>query len=587
MAGSTESTQSWRFGVFEVDLRAGELRKHGVRIALQQKPLQVLTALLSHPGEVVTREELRRALWPDTTFVDFDHSINIAISKLRLALGDPGKNPRFVETLSRYGYRFIAPVQSQSAAAQPRKAMLAVLPFRDLDGGQGQNYFADGLTEEMIAQLGRLDPRRLGVIARTTAMHYKETVLRADEIGRELSVDYILEGSVRRSADRVRITSQLIQISDQTHLWAETYDRKLADVLDIQRSVSHRIARSLAMELLPEQQAALTRQFTRNVAAHEAYLRGRYFWNRRTEGNFARAIEWFELAIREDPGYALAYAGLATAFVTLGLFTGIPPRQARAKTMQAADAALRIDPQLAEAFTALAYGKALFDWDWTGALQAFSQAIESDPSYVTAHHWCGHVLAMLGRFDESQAQMALALELDPRSPVTNAHTGWTLYFARRYEESAERLRLTEELDSEFALASYFAGLTDLQLGRLDDAVRQFERGERLSPGHPPVLSALGRAYAMRGKLAEARAYLDALRAKAAGRYVSPYLPALVHVGLGESDQAMARLEEAYEQGCPWMAFLNVEPLLDPLRSDPRFRGLLRRMGLAPVSPGTC
>jgi TolB-like protein/Tfp pilus assembly protein PilF len=393
--------------------------------------------------------------------------------------------------------------------------MPAVLPIQNLSGDPEQHYFSDGLTEEMISQLGHLDPRRLGVIARTTAMHYKDTALRADEIGKELGVDYILEGSVRRSADRVRITAQLVQVRDQTYLSAETYDRKLADVLDIQRSVARKIARSMAVELLPEQQAALSRQFTRNTAAHEAYLRGRYFWNRRTEANFARAIECFEQAVREDPGYALAYAGLATAYVTLGLFTGIPPGVARTEAMQAATSALEIDGRLAEAHTALAYAKALFEWDWAGAERGFEEALKFGPSYVTAHHWYGHMLSMMLRFD--------------------------------------------------------------------DAIRQFERTEQLSPGHPPVLSGFGQAYAMKGQRAEARRFLDTLYAMSMDRHVSPYYIACVHVRLGETDQALARLEDACEQRCPSMALLNVEPSVDPLRRDQRFRSLLQRIGF-PVRP---
>jgi len=579
MAISSERLQTCRFGTFEVNFRAGELRKHGVRVALQQKPLQVLAALLRIPGEVVTREELRRTLWSEATFVDFDHSINIAINKLRAALGDTGKNPRFVETLSRHGYRFIAPVHAPSASeAGPRKVMLAVLPFQNLSGDPEQDYFSDGLTEEMIAQLSRLDPRRLGVIARTTAMQYKDTGRRVDEIGQELRVDYILEGSVRRGQDRVRITVQLIQVRDQTHLWADTYDRKPVGVLEVQRSVALKVARSMSMELLPEQDAALSRQFPRNIVAHEAYLRGRHFWNRRTEADFARAIECFEAAAREDPDYALAHAGLASAYASLGLFTGIRPAIARAKALQAAVAALATDPDLAEAHTAMAYVRALYERDWPAAERGFGLALGCDPSYVTAHHWYGHVLAMLSRFDECQAQMDLALECDPRSAVTNSHLGWTLYFARRFADSIERLRLTLEMDPGYALARYFAGLALLQMVRFDDAIRQFEIAEQLAPEHPPVLSALAQAYALRGDRTEASRYLDALRAMSARRYISPFFVACVHIRLGEPDPAMAGLQQAYELGCPWMAFCNVEPALDPLRGDPRFRRLIQRIG---------
>jgi TolB-like protein/Tfp pilus assembly protein PilF len=576
--GAPRSAEISRFGVFEFDCRSGELRKHGVRIALQEKPARILQALLAHAGEVVTRDELRSTLWKDSTFVNFDHSINIAVSKLRHALSDSGANPRFVETVSRYGYRFIAPVRFPEQPPEPsRKTMLAVMPFVNLGGNPDQMYFSDGLTEEMITQLGRLDPRRLGVIARMTAMHYKGTGSRIDEIGRELGVDYILEGSVRRSSDRVRITAQLIQVSDQTHLWAETYDSKLADVLDIQRNVTRRIARSLAVELLPAQQAMLARAGPRNTAAHEAYLKGRYFWSRRTEDSFAKALRYFEQAIREDPRCALAYAGLAESYDTLGLFSAVPAHIARQKSKEAATHALELDPTLAEAHTALAYSKALFDWDWSGAEREFCSALELNANYVIAHQWYGHLLAMMGRFGESLARMDAALSLDPLSLVAGSHKGWILYFAHRFEEAGGLLRRTLDMDPTFGLGIYFLGLTYLRMNRPDEAIRTFEEAYRVSPDHPSVLSGLGQAYALQGRIPEARRYLDALDAQARTRHVTPYFPACVHSALGDTDRALALLEDAFTSRCPWMSYLNVDPAVDSLRLKPRFREMVGRI----------
>jgi TolB-like protein/Tfp pilus assembly protein PilF len=563
-----------RFGVFEFDPRSGELRKHGIRIALQEKPAQILRVLLAHPGEVITREDLRTSLWKDSTFVDFDHSINIAVSKLRHALNDSGANPRFIETVSRHGYRFIAPVRLPDGPRDtPRKSMLAVMPFVDLGGDPDQTYFSDGLTEEMITQLGRIDPRRLGVIARMTAMHYKDTTRRLDEIGKELGVDYVLEGSVRRFADRVRITAQLIQVSDQTHLWAETYDRKLADVLDIQRNVTRRIARSLAVELLPAQQAMLARVGTRNTAAYEAYLKGRYFWSRRTEDSFAKAMTYFDQAIREDPRCALAYAGLAESYDTLGLFSAVPPEIARRKSQDAAMRALALDPTLAEAHTALAYSKALFDWDWAGAEQEFRAALDLNANNVIAHQWYGHLLAMTGRFPESLAQIDVALGLDPLSLIAGSHKGWILYFAHRFDEAAARLERTLDMDPAFGLGIYFLGLTYLGMNRLDDAIRKFEEAHRVSPNHPSVLSGFGQAVGR----PRAAHYLDALEAQARQRHVTPYFPACVHAALGENVRALDLLEAAFQIRCPWMAYLNVDPAVDPLRREPRFRRLIEQI----------
>lgn len=584
MTESVQDGQALRFGVFEVDPRAGELRKHGLKIKLQEKPLQVLTALLEHPGKVVTREELRRNLWTDDTFVDFDHSINIAITKLRQALGDSAKNPRFIETLSRHGYRFIAPVSSRAyAPPHSGKIMLAVLPFENLSGHSEQDYFSEGLTEEMITQLGRLQPRRLGIIARTTAMRYKGTSKRTDQIGHELGVNYLLEGSVRRAGDRIRITAQLIQVSDQTHLWAETYDRRLADVLVIQRDVARRIARSLTVELLPKQQAALSRGSTPNTAAHEAYFKGRYFWNRRTEEGFAKAVGYFEQAARLDPNYALAYAGLADAYDSLGLYGGLPPGLARLRAEQAARKALEIDDKLAEAHTSLAYAKVLFDWDWPGAEREFKLAIELDPSYVTGHHWYALFLTMMGRFDQALSQMDLTLKLDPLSMVMNSHKGWILYFAHRFEQAIEQLHKAIEIDPLYPLTHYFLGLSYLKKDRIEDAVREFHRADELSEGHPGLVAGLGQAQALLGNRTGAYRYLDELKAASARRYISPYHMACVHAELGEKDRAFEWLGKAYEERSGWIAHLKVDPAVDGLRSDPRFDDLLRRVGLRRVA----
>jgi TolB-like protein len=565
-----------------VDFRAGELRKHGIRIALQEKPLRILEALLGNAGGVVTREELRGRLWPDATFVEFDHSINIAVSKLRRALNDAGVNPRFVETLSRKGYRFIAPVERPAAARAPRKIMLAVLPFLNLSGDPEQSYFSDGLTEETINQLGRLNPRELGVIARMTAMHYRAAPLSAAEIGRELGVDYIVEGSVRQWTGRVRITARLIQVSDQTHLWADTYDRTLSDILDIQGDVTRRIACALAMELLPAAQAS--QPSSRITSAYEAYLKGRYFWSRRTEDGHTRALECFEQAIRADPDFALAYAGIADVHNTLGLFSAVSPGLARCKSIEAAVRALELDRYLAEAHTALAYAKSLYEWDWAQAERGFQTALELNANYVTAHQWYGHLLAMTGRFHEALEELDRALQLDPLSLVAGSHKGWILHLARRFDEAAATLRGTLEIDPGFALGHYFLGLARLAGGRAKEAIAALKSANRISPDHPGVLSAMVQGYVESDLRSEAMGVMEALERLAEARYVSPYFLARAQIHLGDRDRGLALLERAIDARCPWMAYLNVDPAMDLLRADPRMHVLLRRIGFRSADP---
>ena len=582
MEESAQTPRILRFGVFEVNFRSGELRKHGLKIKLQEKPFQVLATLLEHPGNVVTREELRRKLWPDDTFVDFEHSINIALNKLRAALSDSAKNPRFVETLARHGYRFIAPVNKRKPAnALAGKIRLVILPFKNLSNDPAQDYFSEGLTEEMITQIGRLQPRRLGVIARSTVMHYKDSDKRVAAIGEELGAHFILEGSVRRALDRVRISAQLIQVEDQTHLWAQTYDRQLVDVLDIQRDVAKRISRSLSVELLPAQQKALAHPSTRNSEAYEAYLRGRYFWNRRTEEAIGKALFYFEQAIEKDPGFALAYTGVADCYDTLGFYGGLPPEEAANRAETASLRALEIDQGLAEAHTSLAFARMLFKWDWEGAEQEFKLALDLNPNYVGGHHWYGLFLAMMGRFEEALALIKLALDLDPLSMVLNTHLGWVFYFARQFDRAVQQLRKALEMDPDFAVGHYFLGLVYLQKGLFPEAIVEFQTASDLVVYHQAPISGLGLAHGLAGRKVEARRCLEQLLQHSKKGYVAPYYVTCVWIGLGDTGQAFHWLEKAFEEHSSWMVPLKVDPIVDGLRSDPRFKNLIQRVGLPP------
>ena len=574
-----------RFGAFEANFRSGELRKSGIKIKLPGQPLQVLEALLEQPGAVITRDELRQRLWPADTFVDFDNALNTAVNKLREALNDTAANPRFIETLPRRGYRFLFPVEMRGRTApqtsRDAKPMLAVLPFENLGGDPEQEYFADGLTEEMISQLGRLHAARLGVIARTSAMQYKGTHKSIHEIARELGVEFVLEGTVRRAGERVRITAQLIRAADQVHLWAESYDRTLGDILAIQTDVADRIGRSLAMELLPGTRAStLNTAPTVDSAAYEAYLKGRFHWNRRTEDGFKKALVFYQQSIDKDPRYAQPYVGLAEIYSVLGLYGVLgwnrfsPPSETAARARAASAKALEIDGGLPEAHTASAFAKFVYNWDWAGAEEEFQLALKFNPNQSMSHCWYALFLAAMARFDEALAEMKKALALDPLSLVANAHLGWILYLARRYDEAFAQLRSTLEMDPNFATAHGYLGVLFFQRAKYRRAQREFGKAFE-SVGDPAVYAALRSCYtqALKGEPAS----------PAQSNLLSPYLRAILQLSVDRKEQALDSLERAYEEHSSWLVNLNVEPTLDGLRSDPRLQNLLRRIGLTPAS----
>jgi TolB-like protein/Tfp pilus assembly protein PilF len=562
--------------VYEADLRVRELRKHGLRLKLQDKPFEILAVLLEHPGELVTREDLRQRLWSADTFVDFEHSLSIAVHKLRQVLGDSAENPRFIETLPRRGYRFIAPVQQPELRRAAGKAMLAVLPFENLNSDPEQEYFSDGLTEEMITQLGRLNPQRLGVIARTSVMRYKRSEKPVAQIGPELGVDYVLEGSVRRAGKRVRVTAQLIQVSDQTHLWAETLERNLKDILALQREVAERIARSLAVELLPGDSPLAVRSSTGNSEAYELYLRGRYHWNKRTEEGFAKAIDYFGRAIELDKAFAPAYAGLADAYNIFGLYGALPPQQAYGRAKEAAHKALEIDSRLAEAYCSRAFATLQYDWDWKSAEKSYQRALELNPNYATAHHWHGLGLMETAQFERAQSAMERALRLDPLSVVINSHLGWLFYFSRQFDQAIAQLQRTLDLEPEYPLALYFLGMAYEQRGVLEPAIDSLRKATERSGRHPGGLSALVHALASAGKRGEALRVLEELHSLASQRHVSPYFVAFAHAGLGNRQEAINWLEKACAERSGWMLHLAIEPAFDSLRGQPDFQALMLR-----------
>jgi serine/threonine protein kinase/Flp pilus assembly protein TadD len=468
--------------------------------------------------------------------------------------------------------------------AANEKLRLAVLPFGNLTGSSEQEYFADGMTEELITQLGRLNPRRLAVIAFTSSMRYKMTPKGIDEIGTELGVDFVLEGSVRRSGNRVRIATQLIKVADQSHAWSGAYNHTIEDIISIQMDVAEKVASSLAVELLANQQEAVRRSSTKQSAAYDAYLKGRYFWNRRTEDGFRRAVTCYEEAIRQDPEYALAYAGLADVYIVGTFYSVLPPRLAYHESDAAATKALTLDPALAEAHASRALARALYRWEFPAAEEGFRTALKLNPSQVAGHYWFAWFLAAMGRFDEAFEETTRALELDPLSLVVNCHKGWNLYLARRYDDAIAQLRNTIEMDPNFALSRYFMGLVYVQKSMYEQAITEFMLARESSTHHPAAITGLAAALSLSGRRNEALECSQALDELALRRYVSPYYRALLCMAVGNKDEALDWLEKSFEERSAFMANIMNDPLLDGIRADPKFDQLIGRVGL-PRRPG--
>ncbi|PYV67592.1 MAG: hypothetical protein DMG96_38870 [Acidobacteria bacterium] len=572
----SSASQLIRFDLFELDLRAGELRKRGTKIRLQEQPFLILEALLENPGQIVTREELQKKIWPRDTFVDFDHGLHSAVNRLREALSDSADNPRFVETLSRRGYRFIAPVKRDLQPPINSKKMLIVLPFANMSLDADQEYFSDGLTEEMIVHLSRLNPERLGVIARTSAMQFKNTSKDIKVIGHELGVHFALEGSIRRAGNRVRITAQLIQVSDQTHLWAESYDRGLKDVLAIQKDVAERIARSLTFELVPEQRALIPRSISSNTEAYELYLRGRYYLNQRVEQACLKAVDYFNEALQKYPAYAPAYAGLADAYTVIGFYGAIPPKTAFEKAKAAAKTAVQLDDKLSEAHTILGYATLQYDWDWPAAEVEHKRAIELNPNWYE-YDWYGFNLVQVGQFSEALAALEYARRIDPLSLIIACHIGWTFYFAREYEKSIRHLEKTVEFNPRFPLARYHLGKAYLQTHDFSRGIEQLQSTVEGSGHHPGALAALAYALGAAGRQSEGREVLAKVLGLQQHRHVLAYFVAFAMSSLSSKDETLEWLEKAFEERSGWILHLHHEPAFDHLRSHPQFAALLKRI----------
>jgi TolB-like protein/DNA-binding winged helix-turn-helix (wHTH) protein/Tfp pilus assembly protein PilF len=647
--GFAHSEKIIRFGFFELKLQSRELRKHGICIKLHGQPYQILAMLLEHPGEVVTREEIRQRLWPSDTFVEFDGSVHSAVKNLRKALGDSADHPHYIETVPRAGYRFILPVKESSsdessaseglavtgevdferhridAAERQRfrrwwlapvaiglglaaalgvysqrsrhrlqaqqstpRIMLAVLPFENLTGDAGQDYFSDGLTEEMIAQLGRVDPHSLGVIARTSVLRYETTGQPFSGIGRELGVQYAVKGSVQRHGDKVQISAQLIQVTDQTQLWVRQFDRDLKDLLTLQAEITQEIADEVELTLGSGYARGLAPRVAPNPSSYEIYnlyLQGRYFWNKRTEAGFRRAADYFQQAIAKDPNYARAYAGLADTYALMSTWYLVPSREYMPKARAAVLRALQIDSSLAEAHTTLALISEQYDYDWQTAEKEFRLAIEFDPSYATAHQWYAECLAFEGRFEEALSESERARQLDPLSLVIANDHAAILLFSRQYDRAIEQFRAVREMEPGFPRSSLIISAY-LEAGKFPEALAVIQELARRNQLEKEVgkFSIEAYVYGRSGRAQDAQRSFARFEERAGQlsplRRLMPWEYLQAYLGVGRKDDAIAVLQKAYEDHSNILADLKVSPFYDPLRSDPRFQELLRRTGLA-------
>ena len=669
-----------RFGTFEVSLQSGELRKAGVRIRVQQQPLKLLEVLLEHPGEVITREELRSRVWPNESFGDFDQAVNIAIAKLRSALGDSAENPRYIETLPKRGYRFIADVsfvdadgrirrpdsasadstgtepghrlegngmagppepevghqlkgnglavppvtergpqiQGAGLAVSPKRRLgltgrgmvalalvlslailcvlfvrsrghrsaairsLAVLPLENLSGDAAQSYFSDGMTDELITDLAQISALR--VISRTSVMTYKGAHKTLPQIARELNVDAVVEGTVLRAGDQVRITAQLIDASTDKHIWSQSYEGDLRDTLALQDQVARAIAEQIQINLTPREQAALKSVRVVNPESYESYLKGRYFWNKRTADGLRVALAYFNQATEEDPNYAQAYSGLADTYALLGdwQYAVMTPKEAFPKAKTAALKAVELDSSLGEAHNSLAFVLDGFDWNLDSGGKEFRKAIELNPGYATAHQWYAGHLALLGQYDEAIVEMKKAESLDPLSLIINADLAELLVLAHSYDEAIAQSRKTIEMDPNFAMAHNQLAQAYLQKHMYDQAIAELQNAVQLSGGSPTCIANLARAYSLSGKRSEAMKLLNDLKSSSTAKSSHASEVAAIYASLGDKDEAMNWLEKGYaERFNPGVL---IRPAFDPLRSDPRFQHLVQRVGLPGKRP---
>jgi TolB-like protein/DNA-binding winged helix-turn-helix (wHTH) protein/Flp pilus assembly protein TadD len=620
------------FGAYQFNPYSGELRKEGMRVRLEGQPLAILQVLLERPGELVTREELKKKLWPGDTFVDFEHSLNAAVKRLRAALSDSADQPRYIETLARRGYRFVAPVSGAGADPESEKAVtvqvespvqpqarfhgrrfwliaataicviwitvlgwrlgrnrpatsavppvrsLAVLPLENLSGDPSQEYLADGMTEELIGRLANIHGLR--VISRTSAMHFKNTQLSVPEIAKTLGVDAIVEGSIIREGGEVRVHAQLIRGATDEHIWTGEYQREYRSLLALQDEVARNIAERIEISLTAQERLTLASTHPVDPEAHEDYLKGRYYFNQRTQDALNKSIGFFQQATTRDQGYALAYSGLADAYAMLGFRGGFPSKDALSRAKAAALKAIELDDALAEPHASLAFIMETHEWDWATAEREYKRAVRLNSGDARTHNWYAGYLMYVGRFEEGISEARRARDLDPLSlPVNNALAG-RLLAAGSNDEAVEQVQKTLELDSHFAPAHQTLGWAYLHNGKREEAIQEFRKVLQLSGGEDTDLMLdLGFAYAMAGNRAEAGRILDQLKSLRERGVLPSGSIGILYGALGDLNEAFAWLDKAYQERDPQLTYLKAGRRFEPLRHDPRFQDLVRRVGL--------
>jgi TolB-like protein/DNA-binding winged helix-turn-helix (wHTH) protein/Tfp pilus assembly protein PilF len=615
------SARCIRFGEFEIDLDACALRRAGDPIKLQQQPFDVLLILLEQPGALVPRDELRRRMWPSDTFVDFDHSLNIAVNKLRAALNDSAERPRFIETVPRRGYRFIGRIDETAPAEPPphpspirRRQFaaviavvlvlalaaaaalskgwrfrgssntagaafqsIAVLPLENLSTDSNDAFLADGLTDELTTDLAKISSLR--VVSRGSVLQFRGARMPMPRIGQLLNVQAVVEGTVTRSGDRVRVTAQLIDAAADRHLWAEAYERDVHDLLGLQRDVAAAIAQRIQAKFTERDRQALTSPTPVNADAYLAYIKGRSFWNQRTPAALEKGIAAFQQAIDLDPTYSRAYAGMADCYMALGYGSYLRPEVAFVRAEAAATRAIALDPQSAEPHASLAYRKLYYDWDFAGAEVEFKRALALDPNAVTALDWHSVYLTAMGRFDEARVEIRRARELDPLSVATNTDVGFVDYYSGRYADALKQLRAAVEMSPTFPLAHLWLGRTYQAQHDYDAAIGEYASAGSVLVDWPVTMAAIGHAYGISGRRDAAERVLHDLHDLSSRKYVTPYGVALVYAGLRDNESAFEWLDRAVADRSHWLVWLKLDPRFAPLWGDRRFDAVIHRIGL--------
>jgi TolB-like protein/DNA-binding winged helix-turn-helix (wHTH) protein/Flp pilus assembly protein TadD len=578
MPEQPHSSSRMRFGLFELDVRSRTLWRNGARLNVPEQPLTVLSALLERPGDVVTRDQLRRRLWADDTFVDFEHGLNAAVKRLRHVLADSADEPRYIETIPRRGYRFIGPcTPGADGPGRARVNSLAVLPLLNRSGDPEQEYVADGLTDALINELARIDGVR--VISRTSAMLYRGTRKTVAEIARELQVDAIVEGSVLRFGDQLRVSAQLVHAATDAHLWACSYDGSMRDVFMAQNDVAEAIARAIEIKVtgLPRQRGAAPTAI--DSRAQEAYLKGRHHWSKATEQGLWKAVEYLRVAVGITPGFAAAHVALADVHVALAALGAQTAQEAFTAAEREAHTALDLDPTLSDAHRAAALVHMFYRWDWARAEEAFGLALRGTGGFAETHWQHALLLLARGRCEEAVTEAEHARSLDPLSLMINNDLGFALWAARRFDGAIDQYRRTLELDANFAESRRELGLLYAETGEIDAAVDELNRAVVLARD-PESLAYLGYGLAIAGRRDEAECLLAELDLLSKVRYVSPVTYAVVHTGLEDCDAAFTALNRACQDRSPSVIFVSAWPLFDRLRSDRRYDTLMRRLSLA-------